>query len=287
MQTRDLTKAIVFLLLFVLVLSSFYQVREDQFAVTKLFGKINSEVFESGLKFKYPIIEEVYIYDRKIQSLERAEGRFLTVEKKNLIIDYDIRWKINKLKDFYTDVSGSITIANSRIGAIISDVLKSEISRRTVKETIRGDRDDLTKTILSAIREKAENLGIIVVDVRLKRVDFPGAVSDSVFERMIKERATVAKEFRSEGQESSIEIKAKAEREREEILARAYRDSQIARGEGDAKANRIYANAYGKDYAFFKFYRSLEAYRKSFTNGDEILILDSDSEFLKYLKELK
>lgn len=287
MLSKDFIKLLVAVALLILINSLFFQVREDRFAVSKLFGKIDEQVYEAGLHFKYPFIEQIYIYDKRIQSLEKPGERFLTMEKKNLIVDYDIRWRIASLRDFYTNVSGDVDTANNRISAIINDILKSVISRRTVRETITGERDDLTRSILEEVSNKAKNLGILVLDIRLKKVDFPPEVNSSVFNRMIKERATVAKEFRSEGREQSIEIRAKADREREEILANAYKNAQIARGEGDGKANRLYSNAYGKNIKFFQLYRTLEAYRSSFTSGNDILILDSDSEFLKYLKKLK
>ena len=274
-------------ILFITVTSSFYQVREDKFAVTKLLGKIKGDVVEPGLHFKIPFVEQVYTFDKKILSLDQPPERFLTIEKKNLIVDYFVRYRISNLKDFYTNVAGDETIANIRLGAIINDILKSEFSKRKVQDAISSERDILTESVLQTASLKASTLGITVIDVRVKRVDFPEDVSDSVYERMIKERASVAKEFRSEGRERAIEIQARAERDREQVLAEAYRDAQIIKGEGDAIASKTYAKAYNKNKYFFNLYRSLEAYRKSFASGQDVLVLDGKSEFMRYFTESK
>ncbi|MDI9347800.1 MAG: protease modulator HflC [Methylacidiphilales bacterium] len=275
------------LLALTILTSSFYQVREDQFAISKFLGKIGEDTIEPGFHFKIPILTQIYLYDRKLLSLDQPAERFLTLEKKNLLVDYFIRYRISNLKDFYTNVSGDETIAARRLISIVNDILKSEFSRRTVREAITSERDIVTKAVLDTVLSKASNLGITVIDVRVKRVDFPESVSDSVYERMIKERASVAKEFRSEGKEQAIQIQAKADRDREQILAQAYKQSQILKGQGDAKASQIYARAYGKNVRFFKLYRSLEAYKKSYTSGNDILVIDGDSEFMRYFKDMR
>jgi membrane protease subunit HflC len=207
----------------------------------------------------------------------------LTSEKKNLSVDSFVKWRINNAQQFYTNVRGDIFIANQRLDQFLKDGLRNEFGKRTLTEVVSGDRNQIMQILSAIVNEKARQIGVEVVDVRIRRIDLPEEVSDSVFARMRAERERVARDFRSRGQEAAQRIQADADRQRTVLLAEAYRDAEMARGEGDARSAEVYASAYNKDAEFYQFYRSLSAYRNSFNNSDDILVLQpKDSAFFRY-----
>ena len=263
-----------------------FTVDERQLIVRKRFGEIEKTDFAPGLHFTLPIYYKIDKFDKRIYTEDQRPERFLTAEKKNVIVDSFIKWRITNIRDYYTSVSGNAGVAGDRIGKIINDTLKNNISLRQISELLSDERSDTIKLVQEEARAKVAKLGLEIVDIRIKRIDFPDDVNNSVYERMTKERATVAKEFRSRGLQRSEEIRAKADREYTEILSAAYRESEELRGDGDAQSASTYAIAYSKDPKFYNLYRSLNAYEKAFTgSGSDYLILEPDSEFFKFFKD--
>ena len=216
--------------------------------------------------------------------LDADPERYLTGEKKNLIVDSFVKWRIKKVDNYYTATGGDTVRANLRLSQIIKDGLTASLAKRTIKEAVSGERLEIMSTLKTSADEEAEAFGIEVVDVRIKRIDFPSDISDSVYRRMRSERKRVAKDLRSRGAESAEKIRAEADRQRTVIIADAYRDSEKLRGEGDAEATKIYAKAYGKDIEFYSLYRSLNAYKSTFADKSDILVIEPKSEFFKYFK---
>ena len=267
----------------ILLYSSVFVVREGQTAIRFMFGEIVQSDYQPGLHFKMPLVNTIQKFDSRLQTLDTDPERFLTSEKKNLSVDSYVKWRINNAQQFYTNVRGDVFIANQRLDQFLKDGLRNEFGKRTLTEAVSGDRTQIMQILSSLVNEKAQQIGVEVVDVRIKRIDLPEEVSDSVFARMRAERERVARDFRSRGQEAAERIKADADRQRTVTLAEAYRDAETTRGEGDARAAEIYATAYNKDAEFYGFYRSLNAYRNSFNSTDDILVLQpKDSEFFKY-----
>jgi membrane protease subunit HflC len=267
----------------ILVFSSIFTVHETETAVKFRFGEIVAANYEPGLHFKLPLIESIRKFDNRIQTQDADPARFLTAEKKNVIVDSFVKWRVGDAKRYYTAVGGVPARANLRLDQIIKDGLRGEFSKRTLKDVVSGDRVQIMDIISRTAIAEAKLLGIDVVDVRIKRVDLPEDVSESVYARMRAERERVARDFRSRGQEAAERIRADADRQRTVTLAEAYRDAEVQRGEGDAQAAETYAKAYGKDQDFYRFYRSLNAYRQSFGQGGDVLVLEpKDSEFFKY-----
>jgi membrane protease subunit HflC len=270
----------------VVILISFavFTVDETETAIRFRLGEIVQANYEPGLHFKVPFINNVRKYDRRIQTLDAEPERFLTAEKKNVIVDSFVKWRIADVARFYTAVAGDQTRANLRLDQIIKDGLRSEFSKRTIKDVVSGDRAQIMDIISTTAKLEAQELGIEAVDVRIKRIDLPPDVSNSVFRRMRAERERVARDFRSRGAEAAERIQADADRQRTVLLAEAYRDAESTRGEGDAQAAAIYAKAFSKNPEFFSFYRSLNAYRTSFSSGEDVFVLQPDSDFFKYFK---
>lgn len=265
-----------------LLAMSTFTVREyDRVALFRL-GEIVKTDFAPGLHFKLPFIHSIRRYDGRLLSMDAPPERYLTSEKKNVIVDAFIKWRIADVSLYHRSTRGDERAAAARLSQIVKDGMKSQLSARTIQDAVTGGRGEMMDAVRTAANVEAAKLGIEVMDVRIKRIDLPSEVSESVYRRMEKERATVAKAFRSRGEEQAKKITADAERQREEIMANAYAESQAIRGEGDAEAARLYAEAYGKDREFFEFYRSLEAYKKSFTGKDDVLVLQPDSEFFRY-----
>ncbi len=281
MSVRNLLLPLLVIVLGLLAMSVF-TVREYDRVVMFRLGQIVKTDFEPGLHFKLPFIHSIRRYDGRLLSLDAPPERYLTSEKKNVIVDAFIKWRIADVGLYHRSTRGDERAAAARLAQIIKDSMKSQLSSRTIQDAVTGARGEMMETVRTEANVEASKQGIEVVDVRIKRIDLPPEVSESVYRRMEKERATVAKAFRSRGEEQAKKITADAERQREEILANAYAESQAIRGEGDAEAARLYADAYGKDREFFEFYRSLEAYRKSFTGKDDILVLQPDSDFFRY-----
>ena len=284
----DMFKKIVLpVVLFALVLSYFtlFTVDERELAMKFRFGEIQRADYEPGLKFKLPW-ENVRKFDSRILTLDALPASYLTKEKKDVKVDFFVKWRINDVLSFYkSNDRGNEETARNLIYRIINDGLRAEFSNRSIQEVISGERRDVMTNITNQANAQVKNLGVEIVDVRIKRIDFSEQISDSVFRRMEAERARVAKDYRSRGAEAAERIRADADRQRTVILAEAYKKAQTARGEGDAKASEIYASAYKKNPEFFSFYRSLEAYRKSFSNQNDVLVIQPDSEFFDYFKK--
>lgn len=263
---------------------STYIVHERELAIKFKLGEIVQTVNEPGLKWKIPFINNVRIFDSRVLTLDTPSERFLTSEKKNVIVDSFVKWKIFNPRDYYTSTQGDERIAVSRIISILNDEMKGQFGSKTIREVISGKRSAIMQAVNENAGKKTRDMGIELVDVRIKKVELPPEVSSSVFLRMIKERATVAKAFRSAGEEKAKGIRANADRQRTEILAEAYRKSEEIRGEGDAQAAKIYAETFGQDKDFYAFTRSLSAYKNSFQNSSDVMVLSPDSDFFKYFK---
>ena len=273
----------------VLVLASsvLFTVDQRQNAIVFQLGEVKDVVTKPGLNLKWPLIQNVRHFDMRILTFDDAEPlRFITSEKKPVLVDSFVKWRIIDVKQFYVSVQGDELRAATRIKQTISGGLQNEFNKRTVHEVVSGERDK----IMEDVREKADqelrrDLGVEIVDVRLKRVDLPQEVSESVYRRMEAERKRIANELRSTGSAEAERIRADAERQREVILAEAYRDAQKTRGEGDAKAAATYAQAFQQNPEFYAFYRSMEAYRVSFKGKSDLLLLEPNSDFFRYLKD--
>jgi len=274
------------LLLALLVVGSFsiFTVSETQKAILFRLGEIVRTDFTPGLHFKVPFVNNIRTFEARLMTLDIETERYLTSEKKNLLVDAFVKWRIDDVARFYTSVRGDESQGALRLSQIIKDSLRSEFGKRTIQEVISGERSQIMDTVTAYANKQAQEFGISVVDVRLKRIDLPPDVSESVYRRMEAERSRVAREFRSQGAESAERIRADADRRRTEILADAYREAQQSRGAGDAQAADIYAKAYDKNKEFYAFYRSLESYRKTFQDKSDIVVVDPSSEFFKYFK---
>lgn len=279
-----IVSAIVLGLLVIVGSQSFFIVNEPELAVKLRLGEIKRTDYLPGLHLKLPFIENVRKFSRRIMTLDENAERFLTSEKKNMIVDFFVQWRINDSGLFYQAMGGSTQVAMSRLSQIVKDGLRDEFGARTVQESISDERKQIMQQVRDFVAGKATPFGIEIIDVRIKRIELPEEVSNSVFRRMEKERATVAKTFRSEGQQESKGITANAERQVEEILAEAYREAETIRGEGDAQAAETYAKAYGQDAEFYSLYRSLNAYRNVFNNRGDVLVVEPDSEFFRFFK---
>ncbi|NYT52215.1 MAG: protease modulator HflC [Candidatus Vesicomyosocius endoextente] len=273
-------------ILFLLLSSAVYTVNETQTVIKLRLGKIVSVEEVPGLKFKMPFVNNIVKFDNRIQTLNAPSERFLTGEKKNLIVDSYVKWKIEDAEQFYKSTGGSIARTNNRLAQIIKTGLKSEFSKRTINDVVSGERSEIMANIAKLAKKDIAQFGIKIIDVRIKRIDLSQEVSNSVYRRMQAERQRVAKEFRSKGAEKAEIIKAAADKKRTIILANAYRDSEKIRGEGDAVSASNYAKAYSKNSDFYVFYRSLESYKKSFSNQGNILILNPNTEFFRYFNPL-
>lgn len=265
---------------------SIFTVNETERAIKFRLGEIVKSDYEPGLHFKIPFINNVKKFDARIQTMDSKPERFLTAEKKNVIVDSFVKWRIGDVTTFYTVVAGDINQANLRLDQIIKDAFRSEFSKRDIRQLVSTDRWEIRKILIEKSKSFAANLGMEVVDVQVKRIDLPSEVSSSVFRRMEAERERVAREFRSQGSEAAERIRADADRQQVVTLANAYRESEKLRGEGDAKSTEIYARAYGEDPEFFAFQRSLGAYKKTFSSSD-MMVLDPDSDFFQYFKKQK
>lgn len=271
----------------VLVLASLgmFTVDQRQNAIVFRLGEIISVKTEPGLYFKVPILDNVRFFETRILTLDSPEPeRFLTSEKKNVLVDSFVKWRIADVRQYYISVGGDEQRAQLRLGQTVNSSLRDEFGNRTVHDVVSGERDKIMNLMREKANEDARKIGVHVLDVRIKRVDLPQEVSESVYRRMEAERKRVANELRSTGAAESEKIRADADRQREIIIAEAYREAQQVKGLGDAKGAAIYAEAYQQNPEFYAFYRSLEAYRQSFKNKTDMLVLDPNSEFFKYLK---
>ena len=282
-----LVSALFFLLFAAMLASSMlFVVDQRQHAIVFALGEIKEVVSEPGLKFKLPPpFQNVAFYDKRILTIDTPDSdRFITSEKKNLVVDSFIKWRISDPKLYYVSVQGREADAVYRIQQSLKDALNNEIGKRTVNEMVSGVRDRVMQDIRTKVNDDTKKIGVEVVDVRLKRVEFSDEIKDSVFKRMESERKRVANELRSTGAADGEKIRADADRQRSVIIAESYRDAQRIQGEGDGKASAIYAQAFNQNPEFYNFYRSLEAYRNSFRSRSDVIVVDPSSEFFKYLK---
>ena len=268
------------------LLGSVYIVREDQTALVLNLGRVARADIKPGLHFKVPLVETARVFDRRFQILETAPERYLTLERKDVSVDFFAVGYISDVRAFYRATGGEEKTANERLAPIITDSLRNEINSRTLQQLVSGDRNDIVVKQLTAINEGAATLGMHITDIRLKQIDLPtdSEVIKQVYERMRAQRMQVASKLRAEGEEQARTIRASADRDQTVLVAEANRDSQKLKGEGDAEAARIYAEAANRDPAFYAFQRSLEAYRTSFDDGQSVIVLDKDDPFLQYMK---
>ena len=267
----------------ILLSSSLYTVNETQVAIKLRLGEIVSIEEDSGLKFKMPFVNNVVFFDNRIQTLDSASESFLTVEKKNVMVDSYVKWRIVDTEKFYISTGGTMASANIRLAQNNQDALRSEFSKRTIKEVVSDQREAIMASVKSKLKAIAEDeYGIDVIDVRIKRIELSQEVRNSVYRRMETERKGLANKYRSEGAEEAERIQAFADKERTIILANAYRDSEKIRGEGDAISASNYAEAYSQDAEFYSFYRALESYRKSFSDQGDVLVLNPNTEFFRH-----
>ncbi len=282
----------IFALLFILVVSSVFVIYEGQRGIVFQFSKIKRDadtdkmmVYEPGLYFKIPFIEKVRKLDARIQTLDEAADRFVTAEKKDLMVDSFVKWRIVDFSTYYLRTSGSVDNARALLKQKVNNGLRTEFGNRTIKEIVSGDRLNIMSKALESAESSREDLGIEVVDVRIKAINLPTEVSNSIYERMRAERSAVAKEHRSQGQEQAEIIRATIDAKVTIMLAEAQKKAFTVRGEGDAEAAKVYADAYTKDAEFYRFFRSLEAYEKSFNSKNDIMVVKPDSEFFRFLKD--
>lgn len=283
-QTRIAAVGVLVLALLILGLFSVFTVAQYERAILFRLGEIVRDDFGPGLHFKVPFITSVRKFDARVQNMDAEPARYLTSEKKNVIVDAFVKWRIQNVSRFYTATGGDESRANIRLAQIVNNGLRDEFGKRTIQEVISGERGQVIEVLAVKANKQAEELGIHVVDVRVKRIDLPREVSTSVYQRMEAERTRVAKELRSQGAEAAERIRAEADRQRTILLAEAFRDAEKIRGEGDATASEVYAKAFGRNPEFYSLYRSLNAYTQVFANKDDVLIIEPNSEFFRYLK---
>ena len=272
------------------LMGSVFIVNESQTALVLKLGKVVRSDLKPGLHFKWPMVEDVRKFDRRILTLDDAPERYLTAEKKDVEVDFFVKWKINNVTTFYRAARGGDEgAAKARLTPIVKNALRNEINQLDLKAVVSSGRSDLTGRLLKNINVAAATLGVEVLDVRIKRINLPqdSEILPSVFNRMRAERTRVANQLRAEGEQAAQGIRADADRQRQVLLADAERDAQARRGEGDARAAEVSSAAYGQDAEFYSFYRSLEAYRNSLADGKTVMVLDPDSEFLRYFGQDK
>lgn len=269
-----------------LAFNSFFIVDERELALKFRLGEIVESSYEPGIHIKAPFIMNVRKFDKRILTLDARPANYLTKEKKNVNVDFFVKWRINDVATYYKSMSGgNERVAAERLYTIVNDGLRDEFSKRTIQEVISGERKEIMSTSTSVANGQVNKFGMQVVDVRVKRIDFSEDISNSVYRRMEAERTRVAKGLRSEGAEAAERIRADADRQRTVTLADAYNKAEQLRGDGDAKASSIYAKAYNQNSEFYSFYRSLDAYKKSFSNQGDLMVIDPSSDFFNYFKD--
>lgn len=275
-----------FLIVLMLASSMLFIVDQRQLAVVYALGEIKEVITEPGLKFKLPPpFQNVVFLDKRIQTLDSPETRpIFTAEKKSLVIDWLVKWRIAESRQFIRNNGSDIRNLESRLSPVIQAAFNEEITRRTVRGVLAAERDKVMQDVRNRLVEESKAFGIEIVDVRIKRVDFVADITDAVYRRMQSERQQVANELRSQGSAEGEKVKADADKQREVIIAEAYRDAQKIKGEGDAKASMLYADAFGRDPQFAQFYRSLEAYRSTFRNRSDVMVVDPSSDFFKAMR---
>lgn len=263
---------------------SVFVVDEREMAIKFRFGEIMRSDYEPGLHFKVPIVNNIRTFPDLILTLDNRPERFLTGERKFVLVDFFVKWRISDIDSFYRATRGDELVASNRLLSIVRDGLRDTFAERTIQEVVSAERSALLTDMLTSARAASSDLGVTIVDVRVKRIDLPDEVSGSVFERMRQERARVASQLRAEGAEQSEKLRAEADRQRTVMLAEAYREAEQIRGEGDARAAEIYAEAFSQNTEFYYFHRSLEAYRRSVGRDGDILVLKPDSDFFRYFR---
>ena len=288
MSNKSLIALIVGVVLAVVAWNSFYIVSQTERAVLLQFGRIVKPDVQPGLHVKIPYVNQVRKFDARLLTLDSTSSRFLTLEKKALMVDAFAKWRVLDAERYYTATSGIKQIADERLARRLEASLRDQFGKRTLHESVSGERDALMADVTASLNRAAQReLGIEVVDVRVKAIDLPKEVNRSVFDRMSSEREREAREHRAKGKELGEGIRADADRQRRVLLADAYRQAEELRGQGDAQAAAIYAQAYGMDQEFYSFYRSLRAYRESFADKRDVLVLDPSSDFFRYLEKSK
>ncbi len=269
----------------ILASMSIFIVDQRQTAIVFQLGEVMRVETTPGIKMKMPLVQNVRFFDSRILTLDSDDPeRFITAEKKNVLVDSFVKWRIFDVKQYYISVGGDEARAKTRLTQTVNAALREEFGKRTIHEVVSGQREELMKVVQEKTDVDARKIGVEVLDVRLKRVDFPNTISDSIYSRMEAERKRVANELRATGNAESEKIRADADRQREVILAQAYRDAQKIKGDGDAKSTALYAGAYGRNAEFYSFYRSLDVYKQSFKSKSDVMVLDAGSPFFKYLK---
>ncbi len=267
---------------------SVFVVDQRQTAIVLQLGEMVGVKTAPGLYFKIPLMQNVRYFDARILTMDSVEPeRFITAEKKNVMVDSFVKWRIADVKQYYVSVGGDEMRARTRLMQTVNSSMREEFGKRTITDVVSGERDKVMEVLRSKADIDARKIGVEVLDVRLKRVDFPSEISESVYRRMDAERKRVANELRATGNAESEKIRADADRQREVTLANAYRDAQKIKGDGDAKASALYASAFGRNSEFYAFYRSMEAYKQSFKSKSDVMVIDPSSAFFKYLKGSK
>ena len=286
MNNKSLIGLIVAVVVALVAWNSFYIVAQTERAVLLQFGRVVQPDVQPGLHVKIPYVNQVRIFDGRLLTLDSTSSRFLTLEKKAVMVDAYAKWRVKDAERFYQSTSGMKQVADERLARRLEASLRDQFGKRTLHESVSGERDALMADVTATLNRAAEReLGIEVVDVRVKAIDLPREVNRSVFERMSTEREREAREHRAKGRELAEGIRADADRQRRVLLAEAYREAEELRGDGDAQAASIYANAFGQDQEFYSFYRSLQAYRESFADKRDVLVLDPGSDFFRYLEK--
>ncbi len=275
------------LILALVVYSATFIVNEREVALKLRLGEIVDTDYEPGLHFLVPVLNNVKTFDRRIQTLDARPERFLTLEKKDVIVDSYAKWRISDVAQYYRSTGGNQDRTALLLSERINTSLRDEFGKRTVQEVISGERAEIMELLTKDSDEKANELGVEIIDVRVKRIDLPSEVSESVYNRMRAERERVARDLRAQGSEAAERIRADADRQRTVILANAFSEAEQLRGEGDAKAADIYARAYNQDQEFYSFYRSMEAYRRIFNGRSDLLVIKPDSEFFRYFNQMR
>ena len=285
-MSRIVSTVFLVLILAIVGSSMLFVVDQRQYAIVFALGEVKEVISEPGLHVKLPPpFQNIQYFDKRILTIDTPDSdRFITSEKTNLVVDSFIKWRISDPKQYYVSVGGREADAVYRIQQSLKDALNNEVSKRTVHDMVSGEREKVMQDIRNKLNFDASKIGVAVVDVRLKRVEFSDEIRDSVFKRMESERKRVANELRSTGAADGEKIRADADRQREVILAEAYRDAQRVKGDGDAKASAIYADAFSQNPEFYNFYRSMEAYRQSFRSKSDVLVIEPNSEYFKYLR---
>ncbi len=285
MASRNFFIVILAAIAALLVYMSAFTVRQTELAIKFRFGEIVRADYEPGLHFMTPMVNNIRKFDKRILTRNYPSEQFLTSEGKILAIDFYVKWRIDDVGRYYQATAGDEDSASGRLGAIVKDALKGVIAQRTIQQVVVADRAEFTGDVVKIVSDNSKELGIGLVDIRVKKIDLPGEVSESVFNRMAQNFRQQAAQLRAEGQQSYEQLRAEADRKRTEVVSTATRNAQIVRGQADAKAAEIYARAYGRNAEFYSFYRSLEAYRSAIGQEGDMLVISPDSDFFKYLNQ--